>query len=187
MTFNSLYNTECLILAVKSLIFCVLMNISSHESVERHCIYEEFRCQDHIKQCNLFQFYWCLYDDVDAIKCFNWIYILISNKFIIVCSWAFKLKSRMIIANIEISTWVNYLCVSQLITDLINNKEDYKESNHHQKHWSLFLLIFWELWYYNYIYLLDFLICLPSFELNYLFELQISYYLIIHYLLNLFI
>ena len=38
-----LYSTECLILAVKLLIFCILMNVSSSKSVKRHCIYKEFK------------------------------------------------------------------------------------------------------------------------------------------------
>ena len=36
-----LYSAECLIFAVKLLIFCILMNVFSSKLIERHCIYEE--------------------------------------------------------------------------------------------------------------------------------------------------
>ena len=122
MTSYLLYSAECLVFTVKLLIFCVLMDVPSSKSIERHRIREESGCQGHIKQCNLFRPHWRLYNNVDTVKCFNWIYILASNEFIVVYGWAFKLELRTVITNMKISAWVNYLCVSQLIADLIDSK-----------------------------------------------------------------
>ena len=166
-----LYSAECFILAVKSLIFCVLMNVPSSKSIKRHYIHEESGYQDYIEQCNLFQPHWCLYNNVNTVKCFNWIYILASNEFVVICDWAFKLESRTVIINMKISIWVNYLCILQLIAGLINGKWDYKWGYYYWQCWSLLLLVFWQFWHCIYIYLLDLFICLPFFKLDYLFKL----------------
>ena len=71
MVSYSLYNAVCLALVVKSLIFYISMNVSSHKSVKRHCIHEKSEYQGYIKQHNLFQPHWYLYNDVNTVKCFN--------------------------------------------------------------------------------------------------------------------